>query len=127
MRPPSPSIPEKDFFSVALAQGLRLDGRPLLAQRRVELAFGTEMGHVEVAFGKTRSVFLNYWIRNTRDLMQNVNRVMAHVEATMVKPASERPYEGVLNVHAELGPMAGIEYEPGRCVHLLTSDLPRSS
>jgi exosome complex RNA-binding protein Rrp42 (RNase PH superfamily) len=61
-----------------------------------------------------------------RSLMENFNRVMAHVEATMVKPASERPYEGVLNVHAELGPMAGIEYEPGRCVHLLTSDLPRS-
>jgi hypothetical protein len=59
MRPPSPSIPEKDFFSVALAQGLRLDGRGLLTQRPVELAFGTEMGHVEVALGKTRSVSLS--------------------------------------------------------------------
>jgi exosome complex component RRP45 len=84
------------------------------------------MGHVEVALGKTRSVFLSPWIHNMRGLMENVNRVMAHVEATMIKPASERPYEGVLNVHAELGPMAGIEYEPGRCVHILISDLSRS-
>jgi exosome complex component RRP45 len=56
MRPPSPSIPEKDFFHAALAQGLRLDGRSPLAARRLEIAFGEELGAVEVALGKTRCV-----------------------------------------------------------------------
>lgn len=40
--------------------------------------------------------------------------MLAHVEAKMIKPAPERPYEGVISIHAELSPMASSEYEPGR-------------
>jgi exosome complex component RRP45 len=54
MRPPSPSIPEKEFFLSALAQGLRLDGRALLASRPIDLVFGAELGYVEASLGKTR-------------------------------------------------------------------------
>jgi exosome complex component RRP45 len=54
MRPPSPSIPEKEFFLSALAQGLRLDGRALLVSRPIDLVFGAELGYVEASLGKTR-------------------------------------------------------------------------
>jgi exosome complex RNA-binding protein Rrp42 (RNase PH superfamily) len=54
MRPPSPSIPEKDFFFAALDQALRLDGRDFLEARPHALSFGTELGHVECSLGKTR-------------------------------------------------------------------------
>ena len=55
MRPPSPSIPERDFTLEALKEGLRVDGRKILEMREVELNFGTELGWVECALGKTRS------------------------------------------------------------------------
>jgi hypothetical protein len=54
MRPPSPSIPEKDFFFAALDQNLRLDGREFLEARPHSLSFGAELGHVECSLGKTR-------------------------------------------------------------------------
>jgi exosome complex component RRP45 len=54
MRPPSPSIPEKDFFFAALDQNTRLDGRDFLQARPHDLAFGPELGHVECSLGKTR-------------------------------------------------------------------------
>jgi hypothetical protein len=54
MRPPSPSIPEKDFFFAALDQNLRLDGREFLEARAHSLSFGAELGHVECSLGKTR-------------------------------------------------------------------------
>jgi exosome complex component RRP45 len=54
MRPPSPSIPEKDFFFAALDQSLRLDGREFLEARPHSLSFGAELGHVECSLGKTR-------------------------------------------------------------------------
>jgi exosome complex component RRP45 len=94
MRPPSPSIPEKEFFFNALSHSLRLDGRSPLASRPVDIVFGQDLGYVEVAMGKTR--------------------VIASVSAEMIRPAEERPYEGILSVHAELSPMAGVEYESGR-------------
>ena len=56
MRPPSPSIPEKDFFFAALDQNARLDGRSFLEARSLNLSFGAELGHVECSLGKTRSV-----------------------------------------------------------------------
>jgi hypothetical protein len=56
MRPPSPSIPEKDFFFAALDQNLRLDGRTFLEPRPLDLSFGPQLGHVECSLGKTRSV-----------------------------------------------------------------------
>jgi len=54
MRPPSPSIPEKDFFFAALDQNTRLDGRDFLQARPHDLSFGPELGHVECSLGKTR-------------------------------------------------------------------------
>ena len=45
MRPPSPSLPEKDFLLTALAQARRLDGRALLDMRTPLLAFGTDLGN----------------------------------------------------------------------------------
>lgn len=54
MRPPSPSLPEKQFLLEAISQSLRLDGRSLLEQRPPKLSFGPELGWVECALGKTR-------------------------------------------------------------------------
>ncbi|ETW76361.1 hypothetical protein HETIRDRAFT_328837 [Heterobasidion irregulare TC 32-1] len=94
MRPPSPSLPEKDFLLAALAQARRIDGRALLDMRTPLLAFGTDLGNVECALGKTR--------------------VLAQVDAKMVRPPPERPYEGLVSIHAEISPMAAPEYEQGR-------------
>ncbi|KAA1476380.1 ribosomal protein S5 domain 2-like protein [Dentipellis sp. KUC8613] len=94
MRPPSPSIPEKEFLVASLAQNLRIDGRSLLEMRPVSFAFGSELGDVECALGKTR--------------------VLAHIDAKMVRPPPERPYEGIITIHSEISPMASSLYEPGR-------------
>ncbi|KAJ2918869.1 hypothetical protein MD484_g1538, partial [Candolleomyces efflorescens] len=94
MRPPSPSIPEKEFLNTALKQNLRLDGRSPLEMRKPTLVFGPELGWVECSLGKTR--------------------VLANVEAKMVKPTPERPFEGIITIHSEISPMASSEYEPGR-------------
>ncbi|KAJ7739295.1 ribosomal protein S5 domain 2-type protein [Mycena olivaceomarginata] len=94
MRPPSPSIPEKEFLFTALKQSLRLDGRLPLELRTPILSFGPELGWVECALGKTR--------------------VIAHVDAKMVKPPPERPFEGIITIHSEISPMASSEYEIGR-------------
>ncbi|THV05038.1 ribosomal protein S5 domain 2-like protein [Dendrothele bispora CBS 962.96] len=94
MRPPSPSIPEKEFLFTALKQSLRLDGRHALEMRPIELSFGPELGWVECALGKTR--------------------VLAHVDAKMIKPPPERPFEGLITIHSEISPMASSEYEVGR-------------
>ncbi|KAI0808234.1 ribosomal protein S5 domain 2-like protein [Fomes fomentarius] len=93
-RPPSPSIPEKEFVYGALKQSLRVDGRAMLEMRTPTLTFGPELGWVECALGKTR--------------------VLAQVDGKMVKPPPERPLEGTITIHSELSPMASTEYEPGR-------------
>ena len=56
MRPPSPSIPEKEFLFSALKQSLRLDGRLPLEMRSPTITFGPDLGWVECALGKTRYV-----------------------------------------------------------------------
>ncbi|KAJ3882165.1 ribosomal protein S5 domain 2-type protein [Lentinula edodes] len=94
MRPPSPSIPEKEFLFSALKQGLRLDGREFFETRPVTLTFGPELGWVECSLGKTR--------------------VLAQVDAKMIKPPPERPFEGVISIHSEISPMASSEFELGR-------------
>ncbi|KAK0502942.1 ribosomal protein S5 domain 2-type protein [Armillaria luteobubalina] len=94
MRPPSPSIPEKEFAYEALKQSLRLDGRLPLELRAPKLTYGSELGYVECALGKTR--------------------VIANVDAKMIKPLPERPFEGLLTIHSEISPMASSEYELGR-------------
>ncbi|KAK7696439.1 hypothetical protein QCA50_001096 [Cerrena zonata] len=93
-RPPSPSIPEKEFLFNALKQSLRLDGREALEMRQPELIFGADLGYVECSLGKTR--------------------VVAQVDGKMVKPPPERPLEGMITIHSEISPMASIDYEPGR-------------
>ncbi|KAG5635870.1 hypothetical protein H0H81_009828 [Sphagnurus paluster] len=94
MRPPSPSIPEKEFLFHSLKESLRLDGRLAMEIRTPVLTFGAELGWVECALGKTR--------------------VLAQVEGKMVKPPPERPFEGLITIHSEISPMASTEYEPGR-------------
>ena len=56
MRPPSPSIPEREFLLDAINQSLRLDGRGLWQARTPTLTFGPELGWVECSMGKTRYV-----------------------------------------------------------------------
>lgn len=41
-------------------------------------------------------------------------RVLAHVDAKMVKPTEERPFEGIITIHSEISPMASSDYELGR-------------
>lgn len=97
MRPPSPSIAEKDFLAASLKQSLRLDGRNPFDHRDPVFEFGADLGTVECSLGQTR--------------------VLACVDATMVKPPPERPFEGIVTILSELSPMASIEYElGGRCV-----------
>ncbi|KAI0067411.1 ribosomal protein S5 domain 2-like protein [Artomyces pyxidatus] len=94
MRPPSPSIPEKEFLLTTLEQSLRLDGRGLIEMRPLELSFGSDLGCVECALGNTR--------------------VLAQVDAKMVRPLPERPFEGIITIHSEISPMASPEFESGR-------------
>ncbi|KAH7886803.1 ribosomal protein S5 domain 2-type protein [Phlebopus sp. FC_14] len=94
MRPPSPSIPEKEFIYEALKQSLRIDGRDSLDLRTPTITFGPELGWVECSYGKTR--------------------VVAYVEAKMAKPTAERPFEGIISIHSEISPMASVDYELGR-------------
>ncbi|TFK59589.1 ribosomal protein S5 domain 2-like protein [Pluteus cervinus] len=94
MRPPSPSIPEKEFIQISLQQSLRIDGRQMLEQREPSITFGPELGWVECGLGKTK--------------------VIAQIEAKIVKPTPERPYEGIITIHSELSPMASTEYDTGR-------------
>ncbi|KDQ58186.1 hypothetical protein JAAARDRAFT_129712 [Jaapia argillacea MUCL 33604] len=94
MRPPSPSIPEREFLFTALKQSLRLDGRSPLEMRTPSLIFGPEFGWVECSLGKTR--------------------VIASVDGKMVKPPPERPFEGIITIQSEISPMASSEYEVGR-------------
>jgi exosome complex component RRP45 len=56
MRPPSPSIPEKEFLFSALKESLRIDGRSMIEMRTPTLSFGPELGWVECELGKTRCV-----------------------------------------------------------------------
>jgi len=123
MRPPSPSIPEKDFFFAALEQNLRLDGREFLEARPHSISFGAELGHVECSLGKTR------YVRAAPDSMRKAAppsftflflllcSVLAQVDAKMARPEPQRPFEGMVTIYCELSPMASIEYEPGRYAH----------
>ena len=112
-RPPSPSIPEKEFVYGALKQSLRLDGRAMLEMRTPSFTFGPELGWVECAMGKTRSVrFLP--LLPPRAHYSIPYRVLAQVDGKMVRPTPERPLEGIITIHSELSPMASNEYEPGR-------------
>jgi exosome complex component RRP45 len=120
MRPPSPSIPERDFTIEAFRQNLRVDGRELLEMRPVTIDFGEELGWVECSMGDTRYVRINIpTVCNKLELMfihdfvSNLS-VLAQVDAKMVKPPPERPLEGLITINSEISPMASSDYEPGR-------------
>lgn len=44
--------------------------------------------------------------------------------AEVVRPRPDRPFEGLLQVSAEITPMASFAYEYGRCVFSPTQGLP---
>ncbi|KAF5319211.1 hypothetical protein D9619_008721 [Psilocybe cf. subviscida] len=97
MRPPSPSISEKEFLFSLLKESQRLDERMPLQTRTPVLTFGPDLGWVECAMGKTR--------------------VLAQVEGRMVRPQPERPFEGSITIHSEISPMASTRPALGRRSH----------
>lgn len=42
------------------------------------------------------------------------DRVVADVSAAIVRPRTDRPFEGIMTIHSEISPMAASVYEPGR-------------
>ncbi|GAA5969999.1 hypothetical protein JCM11641_000227 [Rhodosporidiobolus odoratus] len=93
-RDPDPSLNESEFLHSCLRKGLRLDGRSMLDLRPLSLKFGEELGWVECGLGQTS--------------------VVAQVSAEVVKPQSDRPYEGFVSLSTEISPMASAAYEAGR-------------
>ncbi|KAG0633094.1 ribosomal protein S5 domain 2-type protein [Tuber brumale] len=89
-----PTINEKSFILDALNQKLRIDGRDLDSFRELELNFGDDYGLADVQLGKTR--------------------VLTRVSAEVVKPFTDRPFDGIFTITTELGPMASPAFEPGR-------------
>ena len=114
MRPPSPSIPEREFLFSALKESQRLDGRMPLEMRAPVLTFGPDLGWVECAMGKTRYAQNGILDAISSEYSSFLFRVLAQVEGKMVKPQPERPFEGSLTIHSEISPMASSDYEPGR-------------
>lgn len=45
--------------------------------------------------------------------------MLAQVDAKMVRPEPQRPFEGLITIHCELSPMASTEYEAGRYARAL--------
>eukprot|EP01016_Furgasonia_blochmanni_P042452 TRINITY_DN5640_c0_g1_i14.p1 TRINITY_DN5640_c0_g1~~TRINITY_DN5640_c0_g1_i14.p1 ORF type:complete len:506 (-),score=90.52 TRINITY_DN5640_c0_g1_i14:1208-2686(-) len=76
------STNDKDFILKALRQGLRLDGRELLDQRKIDVVFGLESGQVELSLGNTM--------------------VYAKVSAKITEPRKERPNEGFIRFNVDL-------------------------
>jgi exosome complex component RRP45 len=70
----------------------------------VIITFGSNLGHVEISLGG----------HGLNGELHDETRVLAVVEASMIRPTPERPYEGVLNINVEMGPMTGVEYEAGQ-------------
>lgn len=89
-----PSLTEVEFVKAALLSSVRLDGRSFLESRPLHVSFSSELGWVEVQLGATR--------------------VLATTYATLVPPRSDRPYEGFIELRAEVQPMAGVQFERNR-------------
>jgi hypothetical protein len=77
MRPPSPSIAEKQFVVEALKQGLRLDGRAALEMRQPTLTFGPDLGWVDCSLGKTRQEFISVSVIADLSLTIHVEECLA--------------------------------------------------
>lgn len=104
---PVPTI-NRSFVQAALEKGHRLDGRKPLERRRLHIQFPdpeetsvSGLGRVEVSLGKTK--------------------VLARVSAELTNPRSDRPFEGLLSITSEIGPLAGEAFHgEGRSVLALT-------
>lgn len=90
-------IANQNFINEALQKGYRLDGRKAIERRRLDIKFPdavetgvSGLGRVEVSLGKTR--------------------VLARVSAALTNPRADRPFEGLLTITSEIGPMAGESY-----------------
>ena len=59
-REAEPSLNERQFFTRALQENTRLDGRAIDQYRALELEFGDEYGISDVRLGKTRSAYQAY-------------------------------------------------------------------
>lgn len=89
-----PSLTEIAFLKSALQASIRPDGRSFLQARPLSIRFDAELGWTEVTLGATR--------------------VVVSTHASLVAPRSDRPYEGFIDVRAEVQPMAGSQFERGR-------------
>lgn len=101
-----PSITETTFIKQALLESIRPDGRSLLECRPISVRFEGELGWVEVTFGSPHSTSLTSTAKTTR--------VVVSTHATLVAPRPERPYEGFVDVRAEIQPIAANQFERGR-------------
>ena len=102
-----PSRTEEVFLLTALrTAALRTDGRKLHQARSVSAEFSERLGWCQVHVGDTIAI--------------------ASVNATLCEPRNDRPYEGILQVHANLTPMAGVEYDTGG-VHGATESREREA
>lgn len=105
---PVPTI-NRSFVQAALEKGHRLDGRKPLERRRLHIQFPdpeetsvSGLGRVEVSLGKTK--------------------VLARVSAELTNPRSDRPFEGLLSITSEIGPLAGEAFHgEGRSVSRIRS------
>ncbi|WAQ92386.1 hypothetical protein PtA15_16A294 [Puccinia triticina] len=94
VREAQPSILEREFLIQALKEGTRLDQRTLFEQRPLSLSFAENGDSVDCSLGNTR--------------------VIAHVSASVTKPWSDRPFEGLFQVSSEINPIANFIYDTGR-------------
>lgn len=86
---------ELDFtFEALRREGIRVDGRALVACRRLGVRFGAAHGEVEVTFGPTRA--------------------SAVCSGEIVTPQHERPNEGRISFHVEFGPIASPSFDAGQ-------------
>ncbi|CAI4218795.1 unnamed protein product [Parascedosporium putredinis] len=84
MREAEPSLSEKAFVLQAIEEKQRVDGRGLEDYRPLELTFGDDHGVAEVQLGKTR--------------------VLVKVSGEVSTPYTDRPFDGIFTIAAELSP-----------------------
>ncbi|RDW65449.1 hypothetical protein BP5796_10141 [Coleophoma crateriformis] len=89
-----PSQNEKQFFTKALSENIRIDGRGFDEFRELSLEFGDEHGVADVRLGKTR--------------------VLTHITAEVTSPFPDRPFDGLFTITTELSPMTSPSFEVNR-------------
>lgn len=89
-----PSVTEVNFIKTALSSSIRIDGRSFNEARRLNIRFDEQLGWVEVCLGDTR--------------------VVVSTSGSLIAPRTDRPYEGFVEIRAEVQPMAGTQFERGR-------------